>query len=63
MRDSFARSIAWIVGSLPLLPDDACLAVEFTSIFRRKGWESLDREAVLAWCGRVRLAVSRYASA
>ena len=48
---------------LPLLPEDADLAAQLTGIYRVSGWETLDREAIVEWCSRVRGAVVRYLQA
>jgi len=53
--DLVARSTA----RLALLTEDASLPAQLTGIYRVSGWETLDREAIVEWCNRVRGAVVR----
>lgn len=41
-----------------LIPEDRYLSIQLTSLYGMPGWETLDLDAVMEWCARVRLAVA-----
>lgn len=50
--------VADAVRRLSLTADDSFLAVQMAALYTAPSWESLNHEAIVEWCHRVRLAVA-----
>ena len=59
-RHPSERLVATAGERLGLSVEDRALTEQMTGIYGLSGWETLDLDAVLEWCRRVQLAVSRH---